>query len=94
MPANITDRYRWLIKRFEQEFGKKNVVHAEFDWGTAFGIGAKNGDRRHAVKVEFYERLPGDKKLNLNKCKFYSLNDDPDKEKKVENFIKKIKRIF
>lgn len=80
--SSITERYRWLIKRFEREFGKKNIFYSESNCGGNFAIGIRKGaERRWAFMVEGY--FVG----NLGVVKFYSLNHDKNQDKKVKTMI-------
>ena len=92
---DIAGRYKWLITMFEKAFGKGNVFYKEFDFGCGLGIGAKNKDRRHAVRVEFYDRIPcydedGEiTSYGIGEC--HSLNKRKNKRTRAKEMIERIK---
>jgi len=79
----ITERYQWLIERFQKEFGKQHVIYSDGDSGHSFGIGISYPNYRQATKVEFFARVPRMTKLGrLSKYCYltkYSLNERRDR---------------
>jgi len=96
---SITDRYRWLIKRFQKEFGKKYVRFAESDYGYAFGIGVDFGAKRLAFRVEGSKRIQRITKKGVwSKYRYwnrFSLNelDTCEKQGRVQAMIKHLRSL-
>ena len=76
---DIAERYQWLVDRLKVEFPDK-VRSMTGDMGCLFAVGYLSGKKQRAVRVEYYAGIPPN-------VRYYSLNDDPDKEAAVERII-------
>lgn len=79
-------RYQWLVDKLEALFPGR-ITSQTWDYGSKFGVAYGSEGGRMGFYVEFEVHPDTGQKV------LYSLNDDPDKDKKVEYIIKRFREI-
>lgn len=99
--------YKWLIERLSAVFGEKNIAFKEFDYSSGFAVGYIDGENVVAEsRVEYIDKSIPTKFAEVKqedgsiveeavewRHKTYSLNNDPNKDKVVDDLIAKWKSL-
>lgn len=95
----IVDRYQWLIRRLNDEFGEGHIKYHVYDYGHALNIAYIGANGRLGFHIEMYIRGPTNawdedgEPIGWEPGHTYALNNFPHKDVVVDDLIKRIGSI-